>query len=72
MMATPSCAGVDGAFALYDAHCHPQDDPEHVLKLLDVKASALAAMGTHADDWEAVDQLYLAHPNKVRIGLPHM
>ena len=70
-MATAPCAPVD-AFALFDAHCHPQDDPEHALKLLDVKASAVAAMGTHEDDWEAVDQLYLSYPNKVRIGLPHI
>ena len=64
-MSSSSQSAVPSGVLLPDAHCHPQDDPDHVSRLRDVRASRIAVMGTREEDWEAVEQLYKSFPEKV-------
>jgi Tat protein secretion system quality control protein TatD with DNase activity len=53
-------------WSLYDAHCHPQDDPRHLELFLKIETSKVAAMGTKESDWQAVEDLYKTYPSRVR------
>jgi len=51
---------------MFDTHCHPHDDLQHLNKISKVqRIGKMVIMGVGVQDWDIVEKVYLDNPEKV-------